>query len=94
MNVLPGERYDLLSKVEVLREVLFAIVRQKIVEMLPAKDELGESSILKGSHELTDVDVGDLNTLVLDTLVGLIAEVLVHDDNSFLKQVAEDCLFF
>lgn len=87
-ELLPGEGNDLFGEVEVLGEVLFALVVNEVVEVLPVEDEFDESAVLKGSEEGADIDVGDVGSLVW--LGGV---VLVDDDHSFLEEVSVDCLF-
>ncbi len=87
-ELLPGERDDLLSEVEVVGEVLFACLVDEVVVVLPAEDEFDESSVLEGPQQQTRMDVGDVGSLVL-----LGGEIFMNDDDSFLQQISVDCLF-
>jgi len=56
---------------------------------LPAEDEFNEASILEGSEEFSDMDVGDVGSLVR-----LSGEVFVNDDHSLLEEVSVYDLLF
>lgn len=86
--LLPGEGNDLFGEVEVLREIVLAFFVNEVVEILPAEHELDESSILEGSHELPDMDVGNVGSLVR-----LSGEIFVNDDDSLLENVSVNDLF-
>jgi hypothetical protein len=86
-EVLPGQRHDFLSESQELGEVLLALGVDEVVEILPVEDQLDEATVLEGTQEGADMNVGHVGSLV-----GLGSEVLVEDDDAFLKQVSVDGL--
>ena len=87
-GLLPGEGDDLFGEVEVVGKEFLSLVVDEVVVVLPAEDEFDVASIFKGSHDLAEVDVGDVGSLVC-----LGGEILVEDDHSFLQDVSVDYFF-
>ncbi len=86
--LFPGKWDNILSKSEVLRDVLHSFGVEEVVKPLPVEDKFDVASVLEGSKEHSDVNVGNSSTLVRDSWV-----ILVEYDYSFLQQVSIHCLF-
>ena len=87
-DLLPGEGDNFLGEVEVVGKEFLAFIVDEVIEVLPAEDKFDVSSVFKGSHDFTKVDVGNSSSLMW-----LCCEIFMHNNDSFLKNISVDCFF-
>ena len=87
-ELLPGKGDNFFSEVKIFREEFLTFIVDEVIEVLPAEDKFDVSSVFKGSHDFTKVDVGNSSSLMW-----LCCEIFMHNNDSFLKNVSVDCFF-